>query len=95
MNSLIVAVSSTALAILINTMAGYALAKFRFKGDTVILIIILSTIMLPLEVIMIPIARIIRFFGLYNTLWALIIPPAATPAGVFLMRQFLLTIQTS
>ena len=92
LNSLIVAVTSTMLAILINTMAGYALAKFRFKGDTVILIIILSTIMLPLEVIMIPISRIIRIFGLYNTLWALIIPPAATPAGIFLMRQFLLTI---
>ncbi len=91
-NSFVVAVASTILAVVINTMSGYALAKFKFRGATVILIIILSTIMLPLEVIMVPISRIIRMFGLYNTLWALIIPPAATPAGIFLMRQFLLTI---
>ncbi len=91
-NSFIVAIASTVVAVVINTMSGYALAKFRFKGDTIILIVILSTIMLPLEVIMVPIARIIRTLGLYNTLWALIIPPAATPAGIFLMRQFLLTI---
>ncbi|TVP95128.1 MAG: carbohydrate ABC transporter permease [Acholeplasmatales bacterium] len=91
-NTFLVAVSSTALAVTINTMSGYALAKFRFKGDTLILMIILATIMLPLEVIMVPIFRVLRFFGMYNSLWALIIPPAATPAGIFLMRQFLLTI---
>lgn len=91
-NTFYVAVLSTMLAVLINTMSGYALAKFRFKGDTVILLIILATIMLPLEVIMVPISRVIRFFRIYNTHWALIIPPAATPAGIFLMRQFLLKI---
>jgi alpha-1,4-digalacturonate transport system permease protein len=73
-------------------MAGYALSKFRFKGENVIMLLILSTIMLPLEVIMVPIFSVLRFFGLYNSLWALIIPPAATPTGIFLMRQYLLTI---
>jgi alpha-1,4-digalacturonate transport system permease protein len=92
LNSLIVAVSSTILAVVINTMSGYALAKFRFKGDSIIMLVILSTIMLPLEIIMVPIFTVLRFFGLYNTLWALIIPPAATPTGIFLMRQYLLTI---
>jgi alpha-1,4-digalacturonate transport system permease protein len=92
LNSLIVAVSSTVLAVIINTMSGYALAKFRFKGDSIIMLIILSTIMLPLEIIMVPIFSVLRFFGLYNSLWALIIPPAATPTGIFLMRQYLLTI---
>ena len=91
-NTFFVAVVSTLLAVLINTMSGYALAKFRFKGDKIILILILSTIMLPLEVIMVPIFTVLRFFGLYNSLWALIIPPAATPTGIFLMRQFLLKI---
>ena len=91
-NTLVVAVASTILAVLINTMSGYALAKFRFRGDKIILILILSTIMLPLEVIMVPIFSVLRFFGLFNSLWALIIPPAATPAGIFLMRQFLLKI---
>ncbi|MBN2299691.1 MAG: carbohydrate ABC transporter permease [Acholeplasmataceae bacterium] len=91
-NSFLVAISSTIIAILINTMSGYALAKFRFKGDSIIMLVILSTIMLPLEVIMVPIFSVLRFFGLYNSLWALIIPPAATPTGIFLMRQYLLTI---
>ncbi|MCK7524115.1 MAG: hypothetical protein MZV64_44040 [Ignavibacteriales bacterium] len=69
------AISSTIIAVIINTMAGYALSKFRFKGENVIMLLILSTIMLPLEVIMVPIFSVLRFFGLYNSLWALIIPP--------------------
>lgn len=92
LNSLIVATVSTVIAIVINTMSGYALAKFKFKGSTVIMIIILSTIMLPLEIFMAPIFKIITFFGLYDSLWAIIIPPAATPTGIFLMRQYLITI---
>ena len=91
-NSFIVAISSTALAVVINTMAGYALSKFRFKGDKFIMILILSTIMLPLEVIMVPIFSVLKFFGLYNSLLALIIPAAATPTGIFLMRQYLVTV---
>lgn len=91
-NTFYVTVMSTLLAILVNTMAGYALAKFKFKGSTFILILILSTIMLPLEVIMVPIFSVLKATGLYNTLWALIIPPAATPTGIFMMRQYLLTI---
>lgn len=91
-NSFIVAISSTALAVIINTMSGYALAKFRFKGDSFIMMLILSTIMLPLEVIMVPIFSVLKFFGMYNNLIALIVPAAATPTGIFLMRQYLVTI---
>jgi alpha-1,4-digalacturonate transport system permease protein len=91
-NSFFVAVTSTFIAVLINTMSGYALAKFRFKGDTIIIMIILSTIMLPLEIIMVPIFTVLRAFGLYDSLWALIVPAAATPTGIFMMRQYLLTI---
>jgi alpha-1,4-digalacturonate transport system permease protein len=92
LNSLFVATTSTAIAIVINTMSGYALAKYKFKGSTVIMIVILSTIMLPLEIFMAPIFKIIAFFGMYDSLWAIIIPPAATPTGIFLMRQYLITI---
>jgi alpha-1,4-digalacturonate transport system permease protein len=92
LNSAFVTITSTLLLILINTMAGFALAKYRFKGDTFILIAIISTLMIPLEVIMIPIFKVISWLGMYNTYWGIIIPPAATPTGVFLMRQFLLTV---
>jgi alpha-1,4-digalacturonate transport system permease protein len=79
LNSLIVATTSTIIAIVINTMSGYALAKFKFKGSTVIMIVILSTIMLPLEIFMAPIFKIITFFGMYDSLWAIIIPPCSYP----------------
>ncbi|URN96271.1 MAG: carbohydrate ABC transporter permease [Candidatus Pristimantibacillus lignocellulolyticus] len=92
LNSAIVAITSTILLLLINSMAGYALAKYKFKGGTFILLAFISTLMIPLEVIMIPIFKVLSFLGLYNTLLALIIPPAATPTGVFMLRQYLLTI---
>lgn len=91
-NSFFVSITSTIIAVLINTMSGYALSKYKFKGQNIIMIVILSTIMLPLEVIMVPIFTVLRTFGLYNSLWALIVPAAATPTGIFLMRQYLLTI---
>ncbi|HIW34891.1 MAG TPA: carbohydrate ABC transporter permease [Candidatus Paenibacillus intestinavium] len=92
LNSAIVAITSTVLLLLINSMAGYALAKYKFKGGTFILLAFISTLMIPLEVIMIPIFKVLSFLGLYNSLLALIIPPAATPTGVFMLRQYLLTI---
>ncbi|WP_145330050.1 carbohydrate ABC transporter permease [Paenibacillus xylanexedens] len=92
MNSTIVTISSTLLLLLINSMAGFALAKYRFRGSSIILIAFISTLMIPIEVIMIPIFKVLSALGLYNTLLAIIIPPAATPTGVFLMRQYLLTV---
>jgi alpha-1,4-digalacturonate transport system permease protein len=92
LNSAFVTVTATILTLLINTMAGYALAKYRFKGDTFLLIGFISTLMIPLEVIMTPIFSVISKLGLYNSLWGIIIPPAATPTGVFLIRQYLLTV---
>ncbi|MFD0871143.1 Inner membrane ABC transporter permease protein ycjP [Chlamydia abortus] len=92
MNSAFVTVVSTVLLLLVNSMAGFALAKYRFKGDTLILVGFISTLMIPLEVIMIPIFSVISKLGLYNSLWGIIIPPAATPTGVFLIRQYLLSV---
>ncbi|WP_248923965.1 carbohydrate ABC transporter permease [Paenibacillus hamazuiensis] len=92
MNSAIVTVSSTILLLLINSMAGFALAKYKFKGDALLLVGFVSTLMIPLEVIMIPIFKVLSFLGMFNSLLALIIPPAATPTGVFLLRQYLLTV---
>ncbi len=91
-NSTVVTVTSTILLLLINSMAGFALAKYRFKGDTFLLIGFISTLMIPLEVIMIPIFKVISKLGLFNSLWGIIIPPAATPTGVFLIRQYLLSV---
>jgi len=91
-NSAVVSVSSTILAIIINTMAGFAFAKYKFKFRDAIFIGFLATLMLPLEVIMIPIFQVIKRFSMYNSLLGIIIPPAATPTGVFLARQYFLSI---
>lgn len=91
-NSAFVTIAATIITVIINTMAGYAFAKYRFKGDTFLFVFFIATLMLPLEVLMIPIFQVIKEFHMYNSFWGLIIPPAATPAGVFLLRQYFLTV---
>lgn len=91
-NSVYVSTLSTIITLLINSMAGYALAKFSFKGNKLIFFTFIATLMVPLQVIMVPIFLVIRKLGLYNSLWGIIIPPAATPTGVFLVRQYMITI---
>ncbi|WKL01324.1 carbohydrate ABC transporter permease [Paenibacillus amylolyticus] len=92
MNSTIVTVSSTLLLLLINSMAGFCTHEVSFPGSLIILIAFVSTLMIPIEVIMIPIFKVLSALGLYNSLLAIIILPAATLTGVFLMRQYLLSV---
>ncbi|MEF2277799.1 carbohydrate ABC transporter permease [Deinococcus sp. YIM 134068] len=91
-NSLFVAVMSTLLALFTNSLAAFALAKYRFKGRGFLFLLTLATIMIPLQVIMVPIFLVLRQIGLTDSLWGIIIPPAATPTGVFLLRQYMLSI---
>ena len=91
-NSTLVTIIATFITVIINTATGFGLAKYKFRGRNVLLIGFVSTLMIPLEVIMIPIFTVIKTLGLYNSLWGIIIPPAATPTGLFLMRQYLLSI---
>lgn len=91
-NSVIVTLASTALTLIINTMAAFALAKYNFRGRNVLFLITLAMIMIPLQVILLPVHQTIASLGMTNTLWGLIIPPAATPTGVFLLRQYMLTL---
>lgn len=92
MNSVIVTVGATVLTLVINSMAAYAFAKFNFRGRDTLFIITLAMIMIPLQVILIPVYQVISALGITNSLWGLIIPAAATPTGVFLLRQYMLTI---
>lgn len=91
-NSFFVAVFATLLTVTINTMAGYALAKFEFKGRFFFLMLFISTLMIPLEVIMIPIFKVLATLGLSNTLIGIIIPPSAAPTGIFIVRQYMLGV---
>lgn len=91
-NSTIVTVGATLLTVVINTMCAYGLAKYNFRGRNILFLVVLGTIMIPLQLIFIPVYQMAAQLGMVNSLWGLIIPPAATPTGVFLLRQYMLTI---
>ena len=92
MNSVIVTTIATILTLLINSMAAYAFAKYNFRGRDGLFVMTLAMIMIPLQVILIPIYLVVSSLGLVNTYWGMIIPAAATPTGVFIIRQYMLTI---
>ena len=91
-NSLFVTVVATAITLLINAMCAFALSKYQFTGRDGIFLFIVSTLMIPITVVLVPAFLIVTGLGLGNSLWGVILPPAATPTGVFLLRQYMLTI---
>lgn len=86
LNSLIYAGGTTALAIIVNSLAGYAYARFQFKGKNLCFLFTLATIMIPFQVIMIPSFLVVYKAGMYNTYWGLIIPRVAVAISIFMMR---------
>jgi alpha-1,4-digalacturonate transport system permease protein len=91
-NSVFVTVAATLITLLFNSMAAFALAKYEFRGRTAVLGIILATLMVPLSVILVPLYAVVNGLNLFNSLWGVILPTVATPTGVFLLRQYMLTI---
>lgn len=87
-NSTIVALSVTALQIITSALAGYALARLKFKGKQAILLLILATLVIPFQLLVIPIFVILKAAHLINSYWSLILPTAASGFGIFLMRQY-------
>ncbi len=92
LNSAIVSVAQTIAPLLLCSMAGYSLAKFHYPGRTLIFVFILSTIMLPTQVTLIPLFLIIKQLNWINTYAGLIVPGLASTFGTFLMRQFFLSV---
>jgi alpha-1,4-digalacturonate transport system permease protein len=91
-NSVLVTVLATFLTLLVNSMAAFGLSKYQFRGRNLIFIIMIGTLMVPLSVILVPVFLVITQVGWNNNLLGVIIPAAATPTGVFLLRQYMLTI---
>jgi alpha-1,4-digalacturonate transport system permease protein len=91
-NSVIVTIFATILTLLVNSMAAFALAKYQFRGRTAIFLVMISTLMVPLSVVLVPVFLVITRVGWNNNLLGVIVPGAATPTGVFLLRQYMLTI---
>lgn len=94
LNSLKVAGAITIGQLITCSTAAYAFARLEFPGKNLLFIILLSALMIPFQVTMVPLFILMRQLGLYNTHWALILPPLISPFGVFLLRQYFLTIPT-
>lgn len=91
-NSLFVTVSATLLTLLINSMAAFALSRYRFRGRSLFMFLIIATLLIPPSIILVSLFLVVDGVSLFNSLWGVIIPGAATPTGVFLLRQYMLTI---
>ncbi|WP_157245018.1 carbohydrate ABC transporter permease [Nonomuraea typhae] len=91
-NTLFVAVVQTAGALVVSLLAGYAFAKFAFAGRNVFFVLLLSTLVIPSGVTIIPIFEMMNDIGLIDSYPALILPGLSVPFGVFLMRQSLLAL---
>lgn len=89
LNSGIVATVSVLLTVFINLLAGYTFAKYRFRGRKVLFLIVLSTLMIPMQIIMVPNFIILSKLGWLNSYAGLIIPRAAEAFGLFLSKQFM------
>ena len=91
-NSIFITVVATAITLIINSMAAFALSKYEFKGRLTFTLLIVATLLIPSTIILVALFFVVWSFGIFGSLWGVIIPAAATPTGVFLLRQYMLTI---
>lgn len=91
-NSALVALTGTFTYLLLSSMAAYAFARLDFPGRNVLFFVVLATLVIPGQVTIIPVFLILQKLGWFNTYYALIVPGLSGVFGVFLLRQFFLTI---
>ena len=91
-NTLFVSLCVTMIQLVFNVLAAYGLSRFSFKGREVIFMILVGTLMIPMQVILVPLYIIVRNLKILNTYWALIVPFMSSAFGVFLLRQFFMSI---
>lgn len=95
LNSFILSVIVTILSLVFNSMAGFAFAKYRFAGKDAIFKLLLSSMVIPAQVTMLPLFLMLKEFGFLNTYMAIIIPGLANVFGIFLIRQYVMAIPDS
>jgi len=91
-NSSLVALAVTALQIMTSALAGYALARLKFRGRQALLLVVIATLVIPFQLLVIPIFLVLKWGHLINTYGALILPTAVNGFGIFLLRQYFQTI---
>jgi multiple sugar transport system permease protein len=91
-NSLVISTFTTAFTVVLNLLAGYAFARVRFPGRNMLFILALATLMIPVQAIMVAQFKLVTGLEISGTYWAVILPGAAAAFGIFLARQFFLSI---
>jgi alpha-1,4-digalacturonate transport system permease protein len=91
-NSVIIAIAAVVLTVFINLLCGYSFAKFPFPGRNILFFAILGALMVPIQVILVPEFLIVSWLGLLNTHLGVILPRAAEAFGIFMVRQFMVSI---
>ena len=91
-NSTIVALTVTAISLFVNSMAGYAFAKLRFRGRDRLFRALTTGLVIPVQVAMLPLFLLMKELGMINTYWGVIVPGLASIFGIFLVRQYALSI---
>ena len=91
-NSVFITATATLIMLLINSIAAFALAKYDFRGRDLVFVSTIATLSIPPTVVLVPVFLVVSKLGLLNTPWGVVWPGVATPTGVFLLRQYMLTI---
>jgi len=91
-NSMFTAIIGTLTTLFFCSLAGFAFAKYRFPGRDTLFLFVIATMMLSAEAGAIPLFIIMRYLGMINSLWSLIIPRIATAVGIFYLRQYILEV---
>jgi len=95
LNSVVVSVMVTLVSLLFNSMAGYAFAKYKFRGKDKLFSLLLSSMIIPAQVTMLPLFLMLKYMGFINTYMAILIPGLANIFGIFMIRQYALSIPDS
>ena len=92
LNSALISTVVTAVSLAINSMAGYAFAKLRFRGREKVWRLLITGLVIPVQVSMLPLFLLMKQLGLVNTWWGVVIPSLASIFGIFLIRQYALSV---
>ena len=95
LNSILVSCGVTIISLLVNSLAGYAFAKYRFAGRDKLFTFLLASMVVPAQVSMLPLFLMMNKMGLVNTYWGILIPGIASIFGIFLIRQYALSLPDS
>ncbi|NLN42093.1 MAG: carbohydrate ABC transporter permease [Clostridiales bacterium] len=87
-NSLIITAMHTVLALFLTSMVGYGLAVYNFKGRNLIFLTVLAVMMVPIEILILPLYRLTVFLNIINTYWGVVLPFVVSPFAVFFFRQY-------